>query len=318
MNVATSVEYDVCDPAADGRGFRNALGQFGTGVAVVTARSGAALTGMTINSFAAVSLDPPLVLWSIRRQSKRADAFVTAESFAVNILAESQSDLARAFASDKPGSDPFESARWVEGHGGSPLLEGTLARFECRRHEVHTAGDHQIILGAVERCSVLAGTPLLFVQGEFVTRQSLTADDADGGAADDPDATGDGLFARVVTAASYGLSHRFDAYRARLGVSVAEGRILERLSRRPMTIEELGRSAYLGTRAVEDTVAQLRDAGLVTDAGSTVELTGRGDELRRELAASAQEFHRAVLAGIPDQDLRVARRVLTALAGPQA
>lgn len=311
---------EACDPRTDARGFRDALGQFGTGVTVVTTRDGDALVGMTANSFSALSLDPPLILWSIRQASKRARVILRAQAFVVNVLADTQSGVARAFASDPAPTGLFDDVSWSEGLGGCPVLAGTVARFECRQHEVRRAGDHHLIVGAVERCSVTAGSPLLFVQGEFVGRHALTPDDeigADESATEAPGHSEDAAsFARVVTAASYGLSRRFDEYRARLGLTVGEGRILERLSRRPMTVDELGESAYLGPRAVEDAVERLTRTACVVRSGDRFELTEAGDLCRRRLAEAAEEFHGTVLDEIPQSDLRVARRVLETFANP--
>ncbi len=151
----------------DRRAFRSALGRYPTGVAVVTAlgKDGGRI-GITINSFASVSLDPPLVLWSIEEQATTRDAFVGADYFAISILAHEQEEVARQFA--MPQDDRFKGLHVYEGLGGVPLFDEVLSIFECRRFAVYPGGDHQIILGRVERVSTRPGAPLVFQDGLFL------------------------------------------------------------------------------------------------------------------------------------------------------
>ena len=150
----------------DRRAFREALGRFPTGVAVATTRDPAgAPHGITINSFASVSLEPPLVLWSIARRARTAPAFLDAPHFAISILAEHQEPLARAFS--WPAGDRFEGVEVAQGLGGVPYLSAALAVFECRREAVHPGGDHAILVGRVERFQTRPGRPLLFHAGLF-------------------------------------------------------------------------------------------------------------------------------------------------------
>lgn len=129
------------------REYRDALGVYPTGVALVTLLRDRSARAMTINSFASVSLDPPLILWSVARDSARYALFVGADSFAVNVLAADQQALATACAQ----SDDLEGAggSWSPGKIGAPLLNGAIARFECTREAVHAGGDHDIIIGRV-------------------------------------------------------------------------------------------------------------------------------------------------------------------------
>jgi flavin reductase (DIM6/NTAB) family NADH-FMN oxidoreductase RutF len=148
------------------RRFRNMLGQFATGVAVITTLDeGGAQLGVTCNSFTSVSLDPPLILWSIAKSSLSGPAFTNGKAFAVNVLEASQEDLAMRFA--KTGADKFAGVPWHKGLEGVPLLEGCVAYMECRVDARYPGGDHEIILGAVERYVNLALDPLLFHSGEF-------------------------------------------------------------------------------------------------------------------------------------------------------
>ncbi|MEH6836871.1 MULTISPECIES: flavin reductase family protein [Falsihalocynthiibacter] len=148
------------------RDFRDALGLFGTGVTIVTVATPQGAMGITANSFASVSLDPPLVLWSPANASKRAVHFIHAEHYAIHILAKDQQELSGRFAKTPHA---FEPHLYSECKNGVPLIEGCLARFECRRHAIHEGGDHTIVVGEVERVNVGAGAPLLFHGGHFGT-----------------------------------------------------------------------------------------------------------------------------------------------------
>lgn len=151
-------------PGDNARAFRDALGQFGTGVTVITCESALGPLGITANSFASVSLDPALVLWSPGKFSKRYDAFCTADHYAIHVLAQDQLGMGGAFAKD--GLD-FSVADWDRSAEGVPVLKGCLARFECRKVAQHDGGDHAIIVGEVLRAAVTDGAPLIFAQGQY-------------------------------------------------------------------------------------------------------------------------------------------------------
>lgn len=162
----------------DSRSFRSALGQFATGVAVVTTATAEGWVGLTVNSFASVSLEPPMILWSLRTQSYSHPSFAECEFFAVNVLAESQEDLSRKFAMARP--DKFDGVDIEEGVGGIPLLRGASAIFQCRRQANYSGGDHTIFLGQVERFSHDEQlTPLVFCKGGYV-RQSANVETTEG------------------------------------------------------------------------------------------------------------------------------------------
>lgn len=150
------------------RAFRDALACYPTGVAVVTVFDNGRARALTINSFASVSLEPPLVLWSLDRASLRFDQFAAAPRFAINVLAADQEGLAMACARD----DDLERAggRWSEGQTGVPLIADALARFECTLDEVHEGGDHIIIVGRVATFDQPRNGPaLVFHRSVFAT-----------------------------------------------------------------------------------------------------------------------------------------------------
>lgn len=154
------------DARFDLRDFRNALGQFATGVTVITTRADDGhLVGMTANSFASVSMDPPLVLWCPGKHVASLPDFADATHFAINVLASSQHHLSRQFSI--PGSDKFAGVEVREGRAGVPVLEGALATFECRTVARHDAGDHIIYVGEVEQYSYDPDDPLVFHGGAY-------------------------------------------------------------------------------------------------------------------------------------------------------
>lgn len=150
----------------DRRDFRRALGQFATGVTVVTTRGkDGQNVGMTVNSFTSVSLDPPLVLWSLSRQATNFADFAEASHFAVNVLAANQHHLSRQFST--PLIDKFEGVEILPGVAGCPLLSGASAHFVCRQVRQIEGGDHVIFLGEVEEYKWRESEPLVFHSGRY-------------------------------------------------------------------------------------------------------------------------------------------------------
>jgi flavin reductase (DIM6/NTAB) family NADH-FMN oxidoreductase RutF len=149
--------------------FRAALGMFATGVTIVTGRDADGnRVGLTANSFNSVSLDPPLVLWSLSRQAGSMAAFARGSHYAINILAADQKELAQRFA--MRDIDRFAGVAWREGAGGAPVLDGAVAVFECANRSRYEEGDHVIFVGEVERCTARAGAqPLIFHGGRYFT-----------------------------------------------------------------------------------------------------------------------------------------------------
>lgn len=146
------------------RGFRNALGQFATGVTVMTALSpGGDRLGITVTSFNSLSLDPPLILWSLGRDGGSFACFQAGTAFAVNVLAGDQEPVAQRFA--RIGIPKFEGIATYDGLDGVPLIGGCVGYFECRVEARYPGGDHDIIVGRVRRLFNVGGTPLLFHQG---------------------------------------------------------------------------------------------------------------------------------------------------------
>jgi len=153
--------------ADDVRRFRNALGCFTTGVAVVTARpDDGEPIGITVNSFSSVSLDPPLVLWCLDKKSDTLSLFEKATHFTVNVLREEHADVSSRLA--RKGAHSLEGVELIEGASGTPALKEALAHFECEVEARHDAGDHIIMIGRVLKFDyVEEGRPLLYHRGGY-------------------------------------------------------------------------------------------------------------------------------------------------------
>ena len=160
---AAAPDYDV-------HHFRRALGQFATGVTIITTKSpDGQPIGFTASSFNSVSLDPPLVLWSLDANAGSLPAFRGNSHYAINVLASDQIEWSRRFGA-KPGAIPsnrFEGVGWREGSGGAPVLLGCCAWFECFNRSRYAEGDHIIFVGEVERCGFEPREPLIFQDGQY-------------------------------------------------------------------------------------------------------------------------------------------------------
>ena len=165
--------HTASPPSFSQREFRAALSMFATGVTIVTARSptGAPI-GLTANSFNSVSLEPPLVLWSLARSAGALTLLSGTSHYAVNILAADQKELAERFA--VKGGDRWTGVAYADGVTGTPLLAGAAATFECFNRSRYEEGDHVIFVGEVEHCTHRAGvSPLLFHGAKYYTEHPL-------------------------------------------------------------------------------------------------------------------------------------------------
>ncbi|MDR2851888.1 MAG: flavin reductase family protein [Burkholderiaceae bacterium] len=148
---------------------RGVLGAYPTGVAIVTTRTGGGrAVGLTINSFASLSLDPPLVLWSLVNHSPSLAVFRTCTHFAINVLSMGQEELARRFANPAI-ADKFDSVQVQETPEGIPVIAGAVATLVCANDQQSDAGDHLLLFGRIQRITNAGGAPLVFHAGRFTT-----------------------------------------------------------------------------------------------------------------------------------------------------
>jgi flavin reductase (DIM6/NTAB) family NADH-FMN oxidoreductase RutF len=168
QSAAPTTSPHAAHPPLEARHLRDCLGHFATGVTIVTACApDGTLAGLTVNSFNSLSLDPPLVLWSLSLRSTSLSTFEAASHFAVSVLSSGQLDLARRFA--RAQANRFAGLTVRTGLGGAPLIDGAVAWFECECRSHQRAGDHVLFIGQVRRCARDAGgQPLVFHKGHFL------------------------------------------------------------------------------------------------------------------------------------------------------
>jgi 4-hydroxyphenylacetate 3-hydroxylase, reductase component len=301
------------DPALDGRSFRRCLGMFATGVTVITAQSGDQRAGVTANSFSSLSLDPPLILWCIKRSARSFPIFSEATHFAVNILAASQIELSQCFSSAEP--DRFAHAQWRPGTRGAPLLEGVVAHFECSTEAQYDGGDHMIIVGRVRRFSHFEGAGLLFAQGRYGIAEDhphARRDRHAASAGTAADLTHDSPILRLLFHALHCMHVGFEQSRLSEGITIPQIRVLAGLYDQPaLSLEQLAEHMNLGPRDAEDAVGELIECGNVSRLeGGIFELTPSGRSRREAIRQRVREFESAFFADIPASEVAAGRRFL--------
>ncbi len=162
----------------ESRALRRSLGRFATGITVVTTCApDGTLLGLTVNSFNTVSLDPPLVLWSLAKSAASHGVFEQASHFAVNVLSAGQSAISKKFA--QSGGDKFQGLAWTPGIAGCPVLADCCAWFECKRVACYPGGDHTILIGQIEKFrDDVTQEPLVYFGGEYCFVTSAQIKDA--------------------------------------------------------------------------------------------------------------------------------------------
>jgi flavin reductase (DIM6/NTAB) family NADH-FMN oxidoreductase RutF/DNA-binding MarR family transcriptional regulator len=302
----------------DERAFRQCLGEFATGVTVITAQVGDQRVGVTANSFTSLSLDPPLVLWSISKQSRSFAAFEAATHFVINVLAVDQIGVSQRFSS--LSTDKFTGIPWSMGRTGAPVLDGVVAAIECRRYASYEGGDHLIIVGQVEHFARFEGKALLFLQGRY----GIVEDHPGTKTASEPSRDAAGATPRtsalmtLLFRAHFHLSTRFEEHRQAEGLTLAQTRVLVSLYDAPLALGSLTRELYLGERDAEDAIADLVERAYVTrDADGLLRLTEQGRRSREAISARAAAFEAEQLAGLPPDLVEQGRKFLALLVEKQ-
>ena len=305
------------NPRIETDGFRRSLAEFATGVTVITTSVDGERFGLTSNSFASVSLDPPLVLWSIRRESKSFAAFAACSHFAVNILAEGEIELSQRFA--RSGPDKFRELDCHAGEGDAPLFASAAASFECVRRQTHDGGDHLILIGEVLHYSRYERRPLLFVKGGY----AVSAEHPDmrafvaGGKAERSDNGEERVLSNLMIRAYSAIASRLERGRQTegLGLTLMQARLLRAAATSPdRTLDELMPELLLDFNASRNLLESLVSLGLVAvDGHGQVRLTAEGEGRLQAIVAHARASEDILFKGIPDTDLATVRRVLNAM-----
>lgn len=306
-----------------GRGFRAALGQFATGVTVVTTRAeNGERIGLTANSFNSASLDPPMVLWSLKNDSSNFDVFAAASHFAVNVLAAEQVAVSRRFS--RFAEDRFAGLECREGVGGVPVIAGCAADFQCRSVHRYSGGDHAIFVGEVLDFNIHERTPLVFHRGDYTVtlpRPSADLDSAGiaGGYVDD--------FLLPLLARAYRLfGLPFYEHLSDRGVPRDEWRVMATLSDQSCTRSELAWVVRMPEDVLDATIEALSRQEMIAEAepreaGGAPRLvcTPRGSQRVIRLLAVAKAREADVLSDLPELEQhdfkRMLRGIIARLAG---
>ncbi|WP_323764819.1 p-hydroxyphenylacetate 3-hydroxylase reductase component [Marinovum sp.] len=263
----------------DPKAFRRALGNFATGVTIITARApDGTQVGVTASSFNSLSMDPPLILWSSMKDAKSCAIFESASHFAVNILASDQIEMSNHFA--RRQEDKFASVDYHEGLGGAPVFDGCAGRFQCETYDKLDGGDHWIFVGRVVKFDDFGRAPLCFHQGSYamVFNHPEAFPKTDKSPQADPDRGRMGkhsffLMLRAVRA----YQERYRPKLETLGLSVIEARVLLVLKDLAgQSADELVVHLHAPVTEAHAALVNLEDRGLVAVTGDTYDLTEPG------------------------------------------
>jgi 3-hydroxy-9,10-secoandrosta-1,3,5(10)-triene-9,17-dione monooxygenase reductase component len=281
-------------PETSVRQFRDALGAFATGVTIVTTRTRSGVdVGLTANSFNSVSLEPPMVLWSLAKAARTLPAFLESSYFAVHVLSAAQEELSHTFATR--GADKFSGLALERGRGGIPLLDGCSARFQCRTAVKYEGGDHVVFIGEVESFDHFERPPLVFHGGRYAG--TIARPRAAGASeASEPDSSfSEDFLIFLLGRAHFQLLLGLQRDLERHGLTEWQWFVLSILRVRDnRTVAELDQILWrTGTRVTYELVAGLAAAGFAqvhgsNDPGARVTLTEAGRRVVIELVAAAK------------------------------
>jgi len=300
----------------DPRAFRRALGNFATGVTVVTAADASGRkVGVTANSFNSVSLDPPLVLWSIDKRSSSHGVFEEASHFAVNVLAADQIELSNNFA--RPNDDRFAGIAYEPGEGGAPVFADCAARFHCEKYMQVDGGDHWIMIGKVVAFDDFGRSPLLYHQGAYsmvLPHTRMTKRDE----SQPPSSHFQGRLSHnlyyLMTQAVRAYQSSYQPRQLSTGLRTNEARMLMVLENDAcLSASDLLREVAMPVREIDDAVANLKRKGLVDDDEHGVRLTAAGIEQTEDLWAIAREQQDKVFAAFSQDQIETFKTVLKQL-----
>ncbi|WP_417506990.1 p-hydroxyphenylacetate 3-hydroxylase reductase component [Marinomonas gallaica] len=284
----------------DPKEFRRCLGNFATGVTVITAQAeDGTKVGVTANSFNSVSLDPALVLWSIVKESSSYPILEKASHFAVNILAADQIDLSNNFA--RPSDDKFANVAFEAGAGQAPLLHNTAANFQCENYQIVDGGDHWIMIGKVVAFENNGRSPLLYVQGSYAGAIPFT-----GTQSPDKNVASHETLERLHNSAIYlmnkvlqKLQENYLPKQSATGLSSSEARLLLVLSDAPnVSYDDLTNLVTIPEPDVQAGIERLQTSGLINQA---MALTDKGLEMADRLWAISKQQTDEVFSSFDDE-----------------
>ncbi len=303
----------------DPKAFRRALGNFATGITVITAQTPEGVkTGVTANSFNSVSLEPALILWSIDKRSGSCEIFEKASHFAVNILAADQIDISNHFA--RPSEDKFAGVEYTEGFGGAPILPHTSACFQCESYETLDGGDHWILIGKVVAFEDAGRAPLLYHQGSYsvVMPHSRFPAQQEG----QPEAV-ERMKSRFENNYYYLMLQATRAYQADYtplqlssGLRTSEARVLMVLQETPkLCRKELLKEVNMPDLEVDNAIEILQSKGLVTSGDDCFNITEAGQEQAEALWKLSLQEQDKMFGQFSEDELATFKKVLKSVAG---
>ncbi len=300
----------------DSKAFRRALGNFATGVTIMTAQnSQGEKVGVTANSFNSVSLDPALILWSIDKRSSSYAVFAEATHFAVNILSADQIDLSNKFARSK--DDKYANVEFDLGAGSAPVLKECSAVFECERYDILEGGDHWIILGRVVNFQDNGRSPLLYHQGAYSSVLPHPSLNVRAGTAEDifPGRLYDNMY-YLLTQAVRAYTNDYQPKQLASGFRTSEARMLLVLESKTATSKkDLQREVAMPIREIEQASEILVRKGLLVDTGHSYELTEQGVQSAQMLYQIGESHQKDVFGRYSDDDKTLFKRMLKDLIG---
>ncbi|CAD5110307.1 p-hydroxyphenylacetate 3-hydroxylase reductase component [Zestomonas carbonaria] len=299
----------------DSRAFRRALGNFATGVTVMTAAAGGRKAGVTANSFNSVSLEPPLVLWSIDKRSSSYEVFERASHFAVNILSADQIDLSNQFA--RPMDDKFAGVRCEEGAGGAPLFADCSARFQCESHQRIDGGDHWILIGKVVAFDDLGRAPLLYHQGAYssVLPHPRLVGKSEGGVRSAFQGRLSHNLYYLMTQAVRSYQADYQPKQLATGLRTSEARMLMVLEKdASLDQAALQQLVAMPVREIEEALMALMRKGMLVEVPGGVGLTPAGIDQAEMLWSIAEEQQEKVFSRFSAQQIETFRQVLKGIA----
>jgi flavin reductase (DIM6/NTAB) family NADH-FMN oxidoreductase RutF/DNA-binding MarR family transcriptional regulator len=294
------------------REFRDALSSFATGVTVVTCLdANGEPVGATASSFNSVSMDPPLILWSITKTAYSADAFINAKHFVVNVLSADQVDISNKFA--RSGTDKFADIALEQGIGGVPMLPNTITRFECEAWATYDGGDHEIIVGQVKAMNTAAGSGLVFYRGAYATAEAiptLTSVESNG-----VSHFVDNYLLYYLARATHQMGEEFHQLVADDGLTTKEWRVLACLyNENSMSLAELAKRTMIDQATLLELAMDLHQQDMARvqqlDAGTKVTGTAAGQQRVVHLIADSEKAEQSALDGLGNDAAETLRGML--------
>jgi len=294
--------------------FREALGTFATGVTIITtlADDGEPI-GVTASSFNSVSLDPPLVLWSLAKSSLSKDAFCSSGYFAIHVLSSDQQDMSNSFA--QSGTDKFKDVSWQKGATGSPVIDQYAALFECKTMHQYEGGDHIILVGEVVHFDRRDEEPLVFHGGRYAEARLKTSDEIQQGIDLDQGRFTDDFLLYLIARTYFQSSQPTRAALENLGLSQDEYMILSVLSMNaPAGAEELtARLSHTGLSAGKAALEAMARQGLLVQSDGKFDLSSKGRSHLIETLSVAKAFEDDLTDHFSASEIADTKRILKKL-----